>query len=369
MKGIPQSHGSCARQAYRSRVRGVVVAGATAALFAASGTALAADAVKLKFADWLPVSHYTLIQGVNPWMESVTKASNGTIQFEYYPAQQIGKSKDMVTLAQTGVADIVHISPAYISEKFPLSGVAELPDLFATTCAGNQALMSLLRPGGYLSDKEFKPLGLRVLWAMTYQPYAIVTTKHKVTTLKDLEGLKIRTAGGAMDITAAQVGSVPIQMTGPDVLPSLQRGTLDGMFVTLLSLKPFDWQTALKYMTTNVSTASFVSIFAITDKAWQRLTPQQQAALTKTSEDTVTRVCNWIDNESQRIVTELKKDGMEEVLMTDVENAKLSEKLAQSRQRWAATLDKAGKPGSETLRRFTDGVKQASPQAGAKTPR
>jgi len=369
VRKFEQSHSSFAQRTHVARARALVVAGAAAGLFVTTGTSLAADAVKLKVADWLPVSHYTLIQGVQPWMDSVTKASNGTIQFEYYPAQQIGKSKDMVTLAQSGVADIVHISPAYISEKFPLSGVAELPDLFTTTCAGNDALMSLLRPGGYLSEREFKPLGLRVLWAMTYQPYAIVTTKQKVTTLKDLQGLKIRTAGGAMDITAAQVGSVPIQMTGPDVLPSLQRGTLDGMFVTLLSLKPFDWQTALKYMTTNVSTASFVSIFAIGDKAWKRLSPAQQAALTKTSDETVTRMCTWVDNESKRIVTELKKDGMEEVRMTDAENAKLSEKLAESRQRWASSLDKMGKPGTETLRRFSDGVKQASAQAPAKTPR
>lgn len=325
-------------------------------VFAAGASPARADTVKLKFADWLPVSHYTLIEGVKPWMEATTKASNGEIQFEYYPAQQIGKAKDMATLAQSGVADIVHLSPAYISEKFPLSGVAELPDLFDNTCDGNKALMTLMKPGGFLADREYKPLGLRVLWAMTYAPYAIVTTNKKVTTLDDLHGLKMRTAGGAMDITASQVGSVPIKMTGPDVLPSLQRGTLDGMFVTLLSLHPFDWQTALKYMTTNVSTASFISVFAITERGWKKLSPEQQATLTKTSEEAVQNICNWVDKTNKDIVAQLKKDGMQEVLMSDAEKAKLGEKLAETRKRWASSLDQLGKPGTETLKRYQDAL-------------
>lgn len=315
-----------------------------------------AETVKLKFADWLPLSHYTLNEAVKPWMEETTKASNGSIQFEYYPAQQIGKAKDMVTLAQAGVADIVHISPAYISEKFPLSGVAELPDLFSNTCDGNRALMALLQPEGFLANKEYKPLGLRVLWAMTYAPYAIVTTNKKVTKLEDLQGLKMRTAGGAMDITASQVGSVPIKMTGPDVLPSLQRGTLDGMFVTTLSLKPFDWQTALKYMTTNVSTASFVSVFAITDRGWAKLSPEQQKTLTKTSDESVQRICNWIDTANKKVVSELQKEGMVEVLMSDSEKAKLGEKLAETRKRWATSLDQMGKAGTETLKRYQEAM-------------
>ncbi|WP_353146149.1 TRAP transporter substrate-binding protein DctP [Pollutimonas bauzanensis] len=323
-----------------------------ALLIGASFSSQAADTIKLKFADWLPLSHYTLDEGVKPWMEATKQASNGSIDFEYYPAQQIGKAKDMATLAQAGVADIVHISPAYISEKFPLSGVAELPDLFSNTCDGNRGLMTLMRPGGFLDEKEYKPLGLRVLWAMTYAPYAIVTTNKKVTALDELKGLKMRTAGGAMDITASQVGSVPIKMTGPDVLPSLQRGTLDGMFVTLLSLKPFDWQTALKYMTTNVNTASFVSVFAITEKAWNKLSPEQQKVLAKTSEESAMRICAWIDMTNKNIIADLQKEGMQEVLMTDVENTKLSERLAETRKRWAASLDGMGKPGTETLERY-----------------
>lgn len=335
-----------------SRVRLAVVGASLVAAAMAAQPAGAADAVKLKFADWLPMSHYTLEQGVNPWLADIAKASGGSIQIEYYPAQQLGKAKDMVTLAQSGVADIVHISPAYISEKFPLSGVAELPGMFSTTCEGNRKLMSLMKPGGFLDQQEYKPQKLRVLWAMTYAPYAIVTTNKPVSKLSDMQGLKMRTAGGAMDITATQTGAVPIKMTGPDVLPSLQRGTLDGMFVTLLSLKPFDWQTALKYMTTNVSTASFVSVFAITENGWNKLSPAQQATLAQTSDDTVQRICNWVDRANQEVIRELEKDGMTQVLMEDAETSKLDQKLAETRSRWAKALDAIGKPGTRTLSSF-----------------
>src|SRR3990167_6394737 len=56
----------------------------------------------LRVADQFPQGHFLPRYGIKPWMEQVTKASNGEVQFEYYPSEQLGKAKDLLSLVQTG---------------------------------------------------------------------------------------------------------------------------------------------------------------------------------------------------------------------------------------------------------------------------
>jgi hypothetical protein len=47
-----------------------------------------------------------------------------------------------------------------------------------------------------------------------------------IKTAKDLEGLKIRTTGGAMDLMMRSINGVPVRMAAPEIYESLTRGTL-----------------------------------------------------------------------------------------------------------------------------------------------
>jgi TRAP-type C4-dicarboxylate transport system substrate-binding protein len=67
------------------------------------------------------------VQGGKFFMDRATALSNGRIKFEWYPAEQLGKAKDLLALVQTGVADMADVVPGYVPDKLPLSGVAELP--------------------------------------------------------------------------------------------------------------------------------------------------------------------------------------------------------------------------------------------------
>lgn len=116
------------------------VALAAAAFALAAGTAHAQiKPVKLRVADTFPVAHTIAQNGTRPWMDEITKRSNGAITFEYFPAQQLGKAADMLTLTQTGVADIGYVGPSYVSEKMPMSDVVQMPHVFDTSCEGMNA--------------------------------------------------------------------------------------------------------------------------------------------------------------------------------------------------------------------------------------
>jgi hypothetical protein len=83
---------------------------------------------KIKIADSFPVGHYLPKYFTTPMMERLKAdpAAKG-IEFEYYPAEQLGKAKDLLSLTQSGLVDIAYVGPGFVSDKMPLSVVPELP--------------------------------------------------------------------------------------------------------------------------------------------------------------------------------------------------------------------------------------------------
>ena len=59
---------------------------------------ISVHALELKVADSFPAGHYLVRLMLKPWMDEVTKRTNGAVTFTYYPNQQIGKAADMLRL-------------------------------------------------------------------------------------------------------------------------------------------------------------------------------------------------------------------------------------------------------------------------------
>src|ERR1700761_8746792 len=143
-----------------------------ALLVGSSLAAQAADAVRLRVADSFPKGHFLVKLILEPWMADVTKRTNGTVTFEHYPAQQLGKAADMLKLTQTGVADIGYIAPAYVSDKMPVSEVAMLPGAFEHSCQGTLAYSKLAR-SGVIGEQDYTANGIRLLFAVSLPQYRI----------------------------------------------------------------------------------------------------------------------------------------------------------------------------------------------------
>src|ERR1700733_3217532 len=198
-------------------------------LAASASSSPAQEKIGLKLADSLPAGHVIHELVAKPFMELVTKATNGQVTFQHFPSEQLGKAKDMAQLTAMGVAALSHIVPSYSSDKFPLTAVAELPGVFETECQGSLAFYKISHNGGVLETKEFAPNQLRPLVTLALPAYQVqLATSREIKTAKDLEGLKIRTTGGAMDLMMRSIGGVPVRMAAPEIYESLTRGTLDG---------------------------------------------------------------------------------------------------------------------------------------------
>jgi TRAP-type C4-dicarboxylate transport system substrate-binding protein len=335
---------------------------AQAALAVAATVALGAGAqaqttTKIKIADSFPVGHYLPRYITTPMMEKLkaNPAAKG-IEFEYYPAEQMGKAKDFLSLVQSGVIDIAYVAPGFVSDKMPLSVVSELPLDFSGSCQGTMAYWNLAKPGGLLDKKEFAPNGVRLLFTIVLPPYQIITRKP-FSNLKEIEGMKIRASGSAKELVLKKLKAIPVLMPTPDVYESLSRGTIDGVLFPFNSLAPYEIHKLSKTGTIGENFGTFVANWVISEKRFQSLPPAVQQDLTAMGEQLTKAACTQVEKDEAGDIEKVKAAGVKLTPLSAADHATVATVMQDVAKDWADTLDKRGKSGTEVLNAFKAGLK------------
>ncbi len=328
----------------------------TAILFAlsnpfAAGQAAAQDkAIVLRVANYFPVAH-AHSQAARFWMDEVSRRTNNAVTFEFYPAEQLGKAKDLLSLTLSGVTDVGGFAPSYVPDKMPLTAVAELPGGFSTSCEGALAYWQLAREGGILAKEEFAANGVRALLGLVNPPFQLLL-KQKSLTLKSAQGQKIRSLGGPQDLLLKKLDAVPVRMAGPEVFESLSRGTLDGILFPLTSVMSFDLHTHLKSGTHNSNFGSGVNVYVISEERWKKLPPAIQKAMTDSAEATIRRSCESLDKDVANAIDRMKQSGVTMVDLSEADRRALGTIADSVSKEWAGALDQRGRPGNKVLQAF-----------------
>lgn len=329
---------------------------------ACASSACAEDQITIKFAMAVPPTHFTAVAGGKFFMDRATALSNGRIKFEWYPAEQLGKAKDLLTLVQTGVADMADVVPGYVPDKLPLSGVAELPGQIKDSCDGTKIFYELTRPGNFLAKKEYDQQKVHVLMAAPLVPYKIFTTKKELNQAGDIAGLKLRSAGGATDMTVSELGAVSIRLAGPDIHEALSRGTIDGAMYPYLSLKSFDLIDTVKFATEDVGVGSVATAFLFSQARWQTLPPDIQAILDQAGKEAGLNYCHYMDTQEAKE----KEVLASKIKATRPSDAALDEwrtRLGKVKLEWAKRLDGRNKPGTAALAAWDEAAGKLRAQA------
>jgi TRAP-type C4-dicarboxylate transport system substrate-binding protein len=182
-------------------LRDTMVVAATGLSLIAAPACLAQDKTfELKLSHWVPPAH-PLQKALEEWGASVEKASNGTLKYKVYPAQQLGKAFDHYDMARDGIADLTYINPGYQPGRFPIIGAGELPFLFADAKGGSQAIDAWYRKYAAQEMKDVK-----FCLAFVHDPGTFHSRTKKIVVPDDIKGMKIRPAHATMATFMTQLG-------------------------------------------------------------------------------------------------------------------------------------------------------------------
>jgi TRAP-type C4-dicarboxylate transport system substrate-binding protein len=322
-----------------------------------------ADRITLRLADGMPAGHIIDRTIIEPFIQQVAEATHGQVEIQHFPAEQLGKSRDLLMMTQAGVTDIGFIVPSYQSDRMPLATVSELPGIFQTSCQGDAALRALAADGAILDEREFKPNGVKPLIIFLMPAYQLILSSSRpLGALKDAAGLKIRTPGGAMDLTVMRLGAVPIRMGPAEIYESLARGTLDGALLAYQSVMAYHLAPLMKSGTLSQDFGTVTVTFSIRLKTWNALPADVRETMARIGQSLSLQACEKFDKAEADSIAKVREAGVHLITPQAGDHADLEAAFAQVRADWAKRLDARGKAGTEIVNAFLAAAAAAKPQ-------
>ncbi|WP_309082964.1 TRAP transporter substrate-binding protein [Chelativorans sp.] len=332
-----------------------------AALALALGTAQAGMAaeVELTLSHWVPGTHPLQVTGMEPWAKSISEASNGRIEIQIFPAQQLGAAADHYDMARDGVVDIGFINPGYQPGRFPIMAAAELPFHFANAKGGVRALTEWYKPYAEreMSDTYF-------CMALTHDP-GTFHGKSRILVPEDVRGKNVRPANATEARFVNLLGGASVQVSAAEMREVLSKGTADMTQAPWESLFIFGADTLVTHHLDMPIYAS-INAFVINKAKMDGLSPEDRKVIEDhcTPEWAEKMSSGWADVEAagrDKIAADpkhtLHKPNAEEAQQWKDAAAPLTEE-------WKATITKAGMDPEPILNGLVEALKKYDSFAG-----
>ena len=198
---------------------------ALGAILAVAGPLAAqAQEVTLRLSHWVPPTISPASKGINPWAESVMEASEGRIEIQIFPAQQLGKAPDHYDMAVQGIADLSYVNPGYTAGRFPIYALTEVPFMADDSVAAAQAIHEW-----YLEYGAEQEMGdVKVCFVHPHAPGAL-HSQETITGPEGIRGKNVRPAHATMARFVSLLGGGPVQVPAPEVREALSKGTAEAV--------------------------------------------------------------------------------------------------------------------------------------------
>lgn len=180
-------------------------------------------------------------------IEVIGKRSGGKINGRAFPASQLGKIPRQVEGLQLGTQEVFLTPPGFLVGLNPAFQVPDAPGLVMDQAHAQRAMMHNPFHDKYAALAESKGIVGAGLWI--YGMTSIASVKP-IRTLADLKGKKLRVLATKMESElVGAFGAAGVPMPYTEVLPALQRGTIDGVRSSIVVMGASKFFTVTKYIT------------------------------------------------------------------------------------------------------------------------
>lgn len=310
-----------------------------ALLIGGIGAARADDTITLKFASPFPIGHPSYMMA-KEYIEDIQKLTNNKVKISYFPAEQLGKAKDMLTVCGKGLSDFCQIHITYFAGQLPYSNIIVLP-YWTTSTEGTEIFQYMLDNSPELQE-EFHKYGVKGLSGTTTPAYDVATVKKPVHSLEDLKGLKLKTAGGIYDNIAKRYGIVPVSIPATETYEAIQRGVVDGVVFNYPSIRSYHLNDLIKYITNGMRCGGYPLAIIISEKSWAKLPKDIQEAVAKATRAAVAREGKRWDDMHQEAMKQFKDKGIQVYDLTPEQRLAWRKALEGIGDEYIADMEKRG---------------------------
>ncbi|MCD8009247.1 MAG: TRAP transporter substrate-binding protein, partial [Lachnospiraceae bacterium] len=171
--------------------------------------------------NWEPIIRGELFE---EYAEKLLEWSDGKLVMKIYYNAELGSDLELIAGVQEGTLCIVNLVPAYQTSVVPEAALLDIPGLFESTEEFNYFIEN------YYWDQMqsfYNEAGIRMLTCSAFA-FRQLTSNQEISSLSDLQGLKLRTMEVEYQIAFWQsMGATVIPMSWQEVRLAIQQGILD----------------------------------------------------------------------------------------------------------------------------------------------
>jgi len=313
----------------------------SAGILGTPSPAAAAGEISLRMADFYPPGHPIRKGFLEAFAAPLEKRTNGKVKIDYYGHESLVKAKDILDATISGVADIGNMT--YAGSRIPLIFYQQLPGVFSDeqTVGAARAMWKIREK--YVAP-EFEKLGLKLLYVNSTTGYQIMTTKKPIRRIGDIEGMKFRVAGSVLPHSIKGLGGVPVSMTMGEVYEAMERGVVDGIALSVPSVKAYAFYEIIKYATVNCNMGGYPSYFAMNMKKWNSLPDDVKKVIEDMALETVSNSTQIGVDRVESDINEWQKKGIEVIKLPKEDAEQAAKLLAPVWGSWTKTMSEKGHP-------------------------
>ncbi|MSP68439.1 MAG: TRAP transporter substrate-binding protein [Alphaproteobacteria bacterium] len=285
-----------------SLLRGAVIL-AAGALFA--GTAMAQVNIN--------IGHATAEGGpydvqANAFKDAVERESKGAIKVRVFCCFKMGSEEEMFQKLQLGTLDATIIAHNNVGPYFPKIDVLVLPYVFESYAHAEKVVDGPI--GEMIWGELAAKTGVHLLYVGQISLRSMYNTKRPVNSMADLAGLKFRVPKNPVMIdTYKAFGSEPTPLAWGETLTATQTGTVDGGDLPLVYI----WTQKFSEIAKNLTITEHFTMLApllFSDKAMQKMSPEQQAIVRKAAKEGSLAGRNRSSEEEKEVVARMEAQGV-----------------------------------------------------------
>jgi TRAP-type transport system periplasmic protein len=206
--------------------RRTVLAGASLPLFAIGTRSARAADFSLKLANNSPVTHPQSVRQQEA-ADRIKKATNGAVEIQVFPNNQLGSDTDMLSQLRSGAIDLFTLSGLILSTLVPAASINGIGFAFKDYDTVWKAMDGKL--GAYVRSEIDKRglVAMETMWDNGFRQ--ITSSTHPVKGPDDLKGFKIRVPVSPLWTSMfTALGASPISINFSEVYSALQTKIAEG---------------------------------------------------------------------------------------------------------------------------------------------
>ncbi|WP_077213522.1 TRAP transporter substrate-binding protein DctP [Bacillus dakarensis] len=320
------------------------------------------ETIKLKVAAYFASTSPIYSAVTEPWMNKVTELTDGKVQFDYYPGEQLGKAGDLLKLTKDKVTDISITAVTYTPDLMPITNtLAGLPNLSETTHQGTMAYYDLLQENDDLLQNEYLNHGVRPILTHVSPTFEIWTTGKELRVPEDLKGVKIRTAGGVLNDVYEYLGAVPVAVPHAETYEAVEKGVIDAYSSYSMGAKSAGLEDLLEYgVFPHIGTT--IHALTINEEIWKGLPEDVQTAMIQAGKETMELASEVYTKDTDAFNEDFVANGGTIAELTQEEQDQWKKVFDDFTKEWIKEHESDGLPYEDVINMYKEKLEQYKPE-------